>query len=115
MALKSGFERTIFANLESRGVGFTYETLQLPYILENTYNPDFILANGIIVEAKGLLDYDDRRKHLAVKRQHPELDIRFCFMQANKKMPGLKSTHAQWANKNGFLWCEGKIPEEWTD
>lgn len=114
MAYKSGFERTLSVQLaQQSSVKWTYETLELPYILHGIYNPDFILANGIIIEAKGLLDRDSKRKMVAVKKQHPELDIRFVFMKADKKVPGSKQTHGQWATKNGFPWADGTIPEEW--
>lgn len=116
MAFKSGFERSIDANLRSRGVRFGYETLQLKYVLDGVYNPDFILPNGIIVEAKGLLDRISKRKMVAVKTQHPDRDIRFLFMVGDKKIPGSKQTHGQWATKNGFQWAEGiVIPQEWID
>lgn len=115
MAFKSGFERTINANLLSRGVRFTYETLELPYILEGTYHPDFILDNGIIIEAKGLLDRDSKRKMVAVKKRYPEFDIRFLFSENNKKIPGSKQTHGQWASKNGFVFAEREVPQEWID
>jgi hypothetical protein len=114
MAFKSGFERTVAANLSSRGLIWKYEPTQVPYILKSDYNPDFYFPDyGFYVETKGKLVYEDRRKHLAVKKQHPELDLRFCFMEAHRKMPGTKSTHAQWADRNGFLWCDKEIPEEW--
>jgi hypothetical protein len=103
------------AQLNASGVKWSYETVKVPYLLEGTYNPDFVLDNGsgIIIEAKGLLDRDSKRKMVAVKKQHPELDIRFVFMQADKKIPGSKQTHGQWATKNGYLWAEGSIPQEW--
>ena len=110
---RSGFERTINANLLSRGVKFTYETLQVPYILTGTYNPDFILESGIIIEAKGLLDRESKRKMIAVKKQHPELDIRFIFADGDKKVPGTKQTHGQWASRNGYKWADREVPEEW--
>jgi hypothetical protein len=50
---------------------------------------------------------------IAVKNQHPEIDIRFVFMDANKRIPGSKQTHGQWAEKNGFKWADGEIPAEW--
>lgn len=115
MGLRSGFERSIVADLRARKVEFTYEELRVPYTLDGVYHPDFLIVNsGIIVEAKGLLDRDSKRKMLAVKAQHPELDIRFLFMEADKKIPGTKQTHAQWAERNGFKWAEGQIPEEWV-
>lgn len=114
MALKSGFERTIVANLKSRKVSFTYEELTLPYILNGEYHPDFVLKDsGIIVEAKGYLDRDSKRKMIAIRKQYPDLDIRFLFMYADKKVPGTKQTHGEWATRNGYKWAEGEIPEEW--
>lgn len=113
MALKSGLERTVDANLRSRGVKYTYETLELPYTLHGVYHPDFILSNGVIVEVKGYLDRDSKRKMIAVKKQHPNLDIRFLFAEGAKRVPGTKQSHAQWADRNGFPWCESEIPEEW--
>lgn len=114
MELKSGFERTIVANLKARKIKFTYEELVLPYILHGEYHPDFVLKDsGIIVEAKGLLDQASKRKMMAVRKQYPDLDIRFVFMNAEKKVPGTKQTHAQWATKNGWKWADGEVPQEW--
>lgn len=114
LALKSGFERTLAAQLSHSGVEWAYEAVKVPYILNGEYNPDFLLKkSGILIEAKGLLDRESKRKMVAVKKQHPELDVRFVFMQAEKRIPGTKQTHAQWADRNGFPWAEGKIPEEW--
>jgi hypothetical protein len=111
---RSGFERTVAMNMESRGIKFEYESVKLPYTLEGIYNPDIRLVDsGIIIEIKGVLSVEDRRKMRAVKAQHPDLDIRFCFMNAKTKIQHGKQSNADWAEKNGFLWCEGKIPEEW--
>ncbi len=117
MGLKSGFERSIDANLRSRGKEYTYETLELPYILHGTYHPDFMINGGaVVVEAKGVLDRDSKRKMVAIRKQYPDLDIRFLFMEADKKVPGTKQSHGQWATKNGFPWAEGiEIPEEWFE
>jgi hypothetical protein len=114
--LKSGFERSFAHDLQRRGVNFEYETRKVPYTLEGTYNPDWeIVDKGFVVETKGLLDRDSKRKMIAVKKQHPDLDLRLCFMSANKKVPGSKQTHGEWASKNGFKWCEGTLPEEWLN
>jgi len=111
--MRSGFERTLANQMNTFGVKYEYETLEIPYTLEGKYNPDFILTNGIIIEAKGLLDRDSKRKMIAVKKQHPELDIRLVFMMADKKIPGSKTTHGAWATRAGFIWADGLIPEEW--
>ncbi len=113
MALKSGFEKTLNLQLKQSGITFTYETLQLPYTLSGTYNPDFILSNGIIIEAKGRLDRENKRKMEAIKRQYPDLDLRIVFMDGSKKIPGYKQSHGDWATRHKFIWAERQIPGSW--
>jgi len=79
-----------------------------------SYTPDFILPNGVIVESKGRFTTDDRMKHLEIKKQHPELDIRFVFSNSRAKIrKGSKTTLGMWADKNGFMYADKRIPEEW--
>lgn len=111
---RSGFERTLATSLKARGVSFEYETLKLPYTISHTYSPDIILANGVIVEAKGRFMKGETAKMKAVKAAHLHLDLRLCFMNAHAKIPGQKQTHAEWADRNGFLWSDGVIPDDWT-
>lgn len=113
---RSRFEIGIARALAEKGVPFEYEQEKLIYIPKpRTYTPDFYLpATNIYVEAKGHLDKGDRVKMQLIKEQHPELDIRFVFMNAkNKIYRGSKTTYAAWANRHGFQWAEGGIPEEW--
>ena len=80
------------------------------------YTPDFRLPNGIIVETKGRFISDDRKKHLLVQQQHPDLDIRFVFSNSKAKLnKGAKSTYADWCIKHGFLYADKTIPEEWLN
>jgi len=111
--MRSGFERTVAAWLKRKKVKFEYETMKIPYTINHTYNPDFILSNGVIIEVKGRFMPGDIPKMRAVKAQHPELDIRFVFMDAHKRISGQKQTHAQWAERHGFPWADKEIPEEW--
>jgi hypothetical protein len=112
--MRSGLEEKIAAQIEEAGVDYEYETLKLAYSIPHTYTPDFRLANGIIIEGKGLFDSSDRTKHLAVKKQHPELDIRFVFSRsASPLYKGSKSTYASWCAKNGFQYADKLIPEAW--
>lgn len=111
--LKSGFERTLYTFLKNKKVKFEYEGLKIPYTIKHEYRPDFILDNGIIIEAKGYFRPGDIAKMRAVKAQHPDLDIRFVFMYENKKIPGQKQTHEQWAERHGFPYACGSIPDEW--
>jgi hypothetical protein len=114
---RSGLEDNISKDLKERGVKFEYETFKIKYeVHENrTYTPDFILPNGIIIESKGRFTTTDRKKHLLVKKQHPELDIRFVFSNSNSKLyKGAKSTYADWCEKHGFMYADKRIPDEWT-
>lgn len=78
------------------------------------YTPDFVLKNGIIIEAKGIFDADDRTKHLLIQRQHPKLDIRFVFQNAKARLSKTsKTTYADWCDKHGFKYAHRHIPKEW--
>ena len=80
----------------------------------HTYTPDFILRNGIIIEAKGIFDTADRQKHILIKQQYPHLDIRFIFSSPTHKLyKGSKTTYADWCKKHGFLYAAKLIPAAW--
>ena len=115
---RSGLESKVSAKLNEAGVGFEYETFKIEYQVNETrkYTPDFRLPNGIIVETKGRFISDDRKKHLLVQQQHPDLDIRFVFSNSKAKLnKGAKSTYADWCIKHGFLYADKTIPEEWLN
>jgi hypothetical protein len=115
---RSGLESKVSAQLNEAGVGFEYETFKIEYQVNETrkYTPDFRLPNGIIVETKGRFVAADRKKHLLVQQQHPDLDIRFVFSNSKAKLnKGAKSTYADWCIKHGFLYADKTIPEEWLD
>ena len=114
---KSGLEETISQQIESQGIKVEYETEKLPYIIpasNHTYSPDFKLPNGIRVETKGRFVAADRKKHLLVKAQNPNLDIRFVFSNSkNKITKNSKTTYADWCEKNGYKYADKVIPEDW--
>ena len=115
---RSGLERETGLGLQQRGMEFGFETLRLSYIQPETnrhYTPDFVLANGIIIETKGQLDAADRKKMILIKQQYPNLDIRFVFSYARAKIyKGSKTTVAKWAAQNGYMWADKRILLEWT-
>ena len=82
--------------------------------MNKTYTPDFVLDNGIIIETKGRFISPDRAKHLAVRDQYPELDIRFVFTNSKSKLyKGSKTTYGMWCNKYDFKYADRYIPEAW--
>ena len=110
---RNAFERRVDAEFKRLGAGARYESLQIPYNIDYVYNPDWILPNGTVVEGKGRLTPDEKRKMIAVKRCNPHLKIVFVFYDAHKKISGTKQTHAGWAEKNGFGWSHELPLEEW--
>jgi Phage endonuclease I. len=112
---RSGLEHSISIYLKEKRVRFEYETLKIEWedLAYRTYTPDFILPNGIIIESKGMFTAADRRKHVAISRQHPDLDIRFVFESSKRKLrKGAKSTYGEWCTKYGFRFYDRIIPEE---
>ena len=115
---RSGLEKVVAEFLKQNKKNFRYEDLKIEWkdLRYRTYTPDFILDNGIIVETKGIFDNEDRRKHLAVREQHPELDIRLVFSNARAKLyKGSKTTYAMWCEKNNFLYSHRVIPPDWLE
>ena len=114
---KSGLEESISNQIDSKGIVVMYETEKVPYIIpasDHIYHPDFLLPNGIYVETKGRFVIADRKKHLLIKAQHPELDVRFVFTNSRNKInKSSKTTYADWCEKNGFKYADKHIPEEW--
>jgi hypothetical protein len=113
---RSGLESQIADQLKASGVSFEYETKRISYQRQSKYIPDFVLSNGIIIEAKGRLTQEDRSKMRLVKQQNPELDIRFVFSRASAKLSKTsKTTYADWCEKYGFPYAEKQVPKEWLE
>lgn len=113
---RSGFETSIDNQLKLSGVSYAYESERLKYTKECTYTPDFVIDFGthkIYIEVKGRFLSSDRSKHLRIKKEHPEKDIRFVFMRDNYLSKKSKTKYSEWATNNGFKWAIGEIPKEW--
>ena len=114
---RSGLEEVISNTLKDFNINGEYEQHKINYIIpatDHTYTPDFRLPNGIFIETKGRFVVEDRKKHILIKEQHPELDIRFVFQNSkNKIRKGSKTTYADWCLKNGFIFADKTIPSSW--
>ena len=113
---RSQFEANFARNLRERKITSLYEQDKIQYIPKpRTYTPDFYIKEGdFYVETKGRFFATDRTKHLLIKEQHPDIDIRFVFLNAKNKLDKRsRTTYAQWCEKNGFLYSEKRMPEEW--
>ena len=76
-----------------------------------------------MLEAKGRFwDYQEYNKYVWIRKAlKPNQELVFLFSspyspmpQAKRRKDGTKRTHAEWADKNNFLWYnEDNLPEEW--
>lgn len=117
---KSGLEDRLSSQIKNAGLKVEYEPDKITYIWPErtaTYTPDFKLPKEggfFYVESKGRWTVDDRQKHLLIREQHPEIDIRFVFSNQNAKLyKGSPTTYGQWCEKHGFAYANKTIPDEW--
>lgn len=107
------------ASLRARGVEVEYEGFTIPYVRpprKTRYTPDFLLPNGIVIETKGRFLAADRQKHLLLRAQYPDLDIRFVFSNPNVRLSRTsKITYGGWCEKHQFLFAANDVPDEWLD
>lgn len=110
--LRNKFERRISDELKSLKLKVSYETEKLPYILRRNYIPDFIVktkaGKKIYIEAKGYLRPEHKSKLVAVKQQHPDIDLRIVFYSMSKK-------NSNWAIKHKIPYAIGTVPKDWFD
>ena len=117
---RSGLEDSVSRQIEDAGLPVQYEQDKISYLWperSSTYCPDFKLPKPggfFYVETKGRWLVDDRQKHLLIRDQHPEIDIRFVFSNQNARLyKGSPTTYAQWCDKHGFEYANKSIPTEW--
>ena len=81
-----------------------YLPLTLPYLKDY----------DILIETKGRFTIADRVKHKLIKEQHPDLDIRFVFLNARNRLDKRsKTTYGAWCDRHGFLYAEKRLPSQW--
>lgn len=110
MKTRNKFESRTAKRLEVEGVDFEYEVERLPYVIKGFYKSDFTIrcksGKKIVIETKGYFRPEDKRKMVAVRKQHPDLDIRILFYSLNK-------SYIKWAEKHGFRWAVRELPTSW--
>lgn len=109
MKTRNKFEARLLQRLKGASFKVEYETEKLPYTIHGNYIPDYILhppSGKVYIEAKGHFRPEAKRKMVAVKKQHPELDIRIVFYRYS-------GVYVRWATKHGFPYAIGDIPDEW--
>ncbi len=120
---RSRLEQKFEYILNDLNIPYTYETTVIPYVIpesQHKYTVDWSFPhNNIHIESKGYLsDNTERQKYILIKKQNPDLDLRFVFLDEHKLCGGMKTTHGEWAKKHGFPYCSIKdydIIKEWLD
>ena len=128
---RSGLESKIAEELKLAKAVYSYEPKdgKIEYTVPESYHkytPDFVINNPsgkqIIVETKGLWNSEDRYKHLLIRQQHPDLDIRFVFTRSKSRIrKGSKTTYEDICNGLGrgpykgirWLFADKVVPSEW--
>ena len=120
LGFRSGLEQLVAEQLKGLAISFEYEhkekriTYEKP-TTKHKYSPDFTFINSpIIIETKGYFKTADRKKHLLIKEQYPDIDLRFVFGNSNTRISKQsKTTYAMWCKKNGFQYADKVIPPDW--
>ena len=113
---RSGLEEKVAEQIQKASNKIRYESVKIKWVdfAIRSYTPDFILDNGIIIEVKGFWAVSDRKKHVKVKEQHSDLDIRIVFENSKRKIrKGSNTTYGMWCEKNDILFYDRIIPLVW--
>lgn len=108
---RNNFETKILKQLVNGNCRVKYESERIPYYIAGHYIPDYVVTTPtgkVYIEAKGHFRPEAKRKMVAVKQQHPEMDIRIVFYKYNIK-------YERWAKKHGFRYAFGDIPISWLE
>lgn len=114
---RSGLEEKVADQLLAAGVDPKFESIKVAYTKpesQHKYTPDFPLTQTLLIETKGRFMPDDRKKHLLLQAQRPDLEVRFVFSRsATPITKGSKTTYASWCDKYGFKYADKLVPAEW--
>lgn len=124
--VKNDFEYKTYLSLLGSVKSIDYEGEKFGYRTDHTYLPDFKIETRkgkyIFIETKGngrAFDQSVRVKMIAVKEQHPDIDLRILFYSDGKIGPKRKDgsflKQSDWAKKHNFTFAIRDIPEEWLN
>jgi hypothetical protein len=122
LGFRSGLEKKVSEQILEAGIKLLYETDKIQFTIparQAKYTPDFKLPKPggfFFVETKGIWAVQDRQKHILIRQQLPELDIRFVFSNQNARLyKGSPTTYAAYCEKHGFRYAQKYIPDEWLE
>lgn len=122
LGFRSGLEKKVSEQILEAGIKLLYETDKIQFTIparQAKYTPDFKLPKPggfFFVETKGIWAVQDRQRHILIRQQLPELDIRFVFSNQNARLyKGSPTTYAAYCEKHGFRYANKVIPDEWLE
>lgn len=128
--VRSQYEHDIYLDIKAKLPKYAqldYEQEKIKYFIEGDYLCDFVVTkkdgSKIYIECKGngrAFDHKVKQKMIAVKQQHPDLDLRIMFYRDGKvgatRRDGTFMKQSDWAKKYGFVFAIGNsVPTEWLN
>ena len=133
--MRSNFEERVAESLSRHGAAYEYEPWSCGYYSKirgascedcesdmvvklRWYTPDFVLADGTVIEAKGKLTGANRTKILDILNTSDCIttdNFRLLFMDDNKYGTAGKR-YSDWAEQYGIVYHvsrNGEVPLEW--
>lgn len=128
---RSKFEHEVAQDLKKRKIKFKYEPFKLYYksyvrraeceecgsedvFVLRPYTPDFVLDNGVIIEAKGKLTPETRTKMEEIISSNPRSDIRMLFQRDNWLTRAKKNKYSDWCGWKNIPYAVGQVPKKWA-
>jgi len=119
-AARAGFksigEVRCAADMDRQGIKWEYEAETLVYQHKpQKYTPDFLLSKKLLIEYKGKMTNETRKKLLSIKRCNPGRRLCIVFEKPNNKLSARPNAgrYWQWAERNGFEWSDQVINPRW--
>jgi predicted nuclease of restriction endonuclease-like RecB superfamily len=115
--MKSIGEVRCAADMDKRKIPWKYEHEKLAYQHKvQAYIPDFTLVDNddLLIEYKGKMTDETRKKIASIKRCNPERRICLVFERPNNKLSSrAKMRYWEWAERKGIEWSDKYVLEEW--
>jgi predicted nuclease of restriction endonuclease-like RecB superfamily len=115
--MKSIGEVRCAADMDSKKIEWKYEIEKLRYQHKvQTYTPDFLLADGTLIEYKGKMTNETRKKLLSIKRCNPKRRLCIVFEKPDNKLSSRPNSQRywQWAEANQFEWSDQVVDPRWV-
>ena len=116
--MKSLGEVRCAADMDKMHIKWEYEAEKLKYQHKvQSYTPDFLLIDGTLIEYKGKMTDETRKKLLSIKRCNPKRRLCIVFEKPNNKISSRPNSQRywQWAESNGFEWSNQVIDKRWVN